>query len=180
MQASTLSFTPFSPGAFCSIAAPWRRSKAAKCGEGKNAKVFTLYVLRMNELRPTGEDVKAKKEKLLTCVCMRARWPQVVKGREAGCRRRRKTSGVLIENGELSEKRRGTFSIVGRKGVGRSFDEAEYTGACCAMAEKIVTLRVWKILIEKSTSRQARVWCLGLLKHCGEPGKCREIFCVIE
>ena len=88
----------------------------------------------MNELRPTGEDVKAKKEKLLTCVCTRARWPQVVKGREAGCRRRRKTSGVLIENGELSEKRRGTFSIVWRKGVGRSFDEAEYTGACCAIA----------------------------------------------
>ena len=33
----------------------------------------------MNELRPKGEDVKAKKEKLLTCVCTRARWPQVVK-----------------------------------------------------------------------------------------------------
>lgn len=82
----------------------------------------------MSKLRPTGEDVKAKIEKLLTYACTRARRPQVVKGREAGCRRRRKTSGVLIENGELSEKRRGTFSIVGRKGVGRSFDEAEYTG----------------------------------------------------
>ena len=87
----------------------------------------------MSKLRPTGEEVKAKIEKLLTCVCTRARRPQVVKGREAVCRRR-KTSGVLIENGELPEKRRGTFSIVGRKGVGRSFDEAEYTGACCAMA----------------------------------------------
>jgi len=65
-QAFTLSFTPFSPGAFCSIAAPWRRSKAAKCGEGKSAKAFTLYALRMNELRPTGEDVKAKKENHLT------------------------------------------------------------------------------------------------------------------
>lgn len=86
-QAFTLSFTSFSQGAFCSIAAPWRRSKAAKCGEGKNAKAFTLYALRMNELRPTGEDVKAKKEKLLTYACTRARWPQVVKGREAGCRR---------------------------------------------------------------------------------------------
>lgn len=124
----------FLAGSVCSIAAPWRRSKAAKCGEGKNAKAFTLYALRMSKLRPTGEDVKAKKEKLLTCVCTRARWPQVVKGREAVCRRRRKTSGVLIENGELSDKRRGTFSIVWRKGVGRSFDEAEYTGACCAIA----------------------------------------------
>ncbi len=38
----------------------------------------------MNELRPTGEDVKAKKEKLLTYACTRARWPQVVKGREGG------------------------------------------------------------------------------------------------
>lgn len=47
-QAFTLSFTPFSPGAFCSIAAPWRRSKTAKCGEGKNAKAFTLYALRMS------------------------------------------------------------------------------------------------------------------------------------
>lgn len=62
-QAFTLSFTPFSPGAFCSIAAPWRRSKTAKCGEGKNAKAFTLYALRMSKLRPTGEDVKAKNEK---------------------------------------------------------------------------------------------------------------------
>ena len=69
----------------------------------------------MRKLRPTGEDVKAKIEKLLTCVCTRARRPQVVKGREAVCRRRRKTSGVLIENGELTEKRRGTFSIVGRR-----------------------------------------------------------------
>jgi hypothetical protein len=118
-QAFTLFFTPFSPGAFCPIGAPWRRSKTAKCGEGKSAKAFTLYALRMNELRPTGEDVKAKKEKLLTCACMRARWPQVVKGREAGCRRRRKTSGVLIGNGGLSEKRRGAFSIVGQKEVGR-------------------------------------------------------------
>ena len=83
----------------------------------------------MNELRPTGEGVKAKKEKLLTCVCTRARWPQVVKGREAGCADEEKQAEFLIENGELSEKRRGTFSIVGRKGVGRSFDEAEYTGA---------------------------------------------------
>ena len=77
----------FLAGSVCSIAAPWRRSKTAKCGEGKNAKAFTLYALRMNELRPTGEDVKAKKEKLLTYACTRARWPQVVKGREAGCRR---------------------------------------------------------------------------------------------
>ena len=66
----------------------------------------------MSKLRPTGEGVKAKIEKLLTCVCTRARWPQVVKGPEAVCRRRRKTSGVLIENGELSEKTRGTFSVV--------------------------------------------------------------------
>ena len=34
----------------------------------------------MRKLRPTGEDVKAKIEKLLTCVCTRARRPQVVKG----------------------------------------------------------------------------------------------------
>ena len=119
MQAFTLSFTPFSPGAFAPIGAPWRRSKTEKCGEGKSAKSFTLYALRMRKLCPTGECVKAKIEKLLTCVCTRARWPQVVKGPEAVCRRRRKTSGVLIENGELSEKRSGAFSVVGRKGVGR-------------------------------------------------------------
>lgn len=111
----------------CSMAA----EQAAKCGEGKSAKVFTLYALRMNELRPTGEDVKAKKEKLLTYACTRARWPQVVKGREAGCRRRRKTSGVLIENGELSEKRRGTFSIVGRKGVGRCLTKRSTPARVC-------------------------------------------------
>ena len=63
MQAFTLSFTSFSPGAFAPIGAPWRRSKTEKCGEGKSAKSFTLYALRMNELRPTGEDVKAKKRK---------------------------------------------------------------------------------------------------------------------
>ena len=137
----------------------------------------------MNELRPTGEDVKAKKEKLLTYACTRARWPQVVKGPEAVCRRRRKTSGVLIENGELSEKRRGTFSVVGRKGVGRCLTKRSSPAPCdriawgMRIAEKIVTLRVWKILIEKSTSRQARVWCLGLLKHCGEREMPRNLLC---
>jgi|GEM_PF-3415168 hypothetical protein len=34
----------------------------------------------MSKLRPTGEEVKAKKEKLLTYACTRARWTQVVKG----------------------------------------------------------------------------------------------------
>ena len=43
-----------------------------KCGEGKTAKTFTLYALIMSKLRPTGEDVKAKKEKLLTYACTRA------------------------------------------------------------------------------------------------------------
>lgn len=64
-----------------------------------------------------GEGVKAKDEKLLTCVCTRALGP-VVKGREAAHRRRRKTSGVLIGNGGLSAKMCGAFSVVGRKGVG--------------------------------------------------------------
>ena len=84
----------------------------------------------MRKLCPTGECVKAKIEKLLTCVCTRARRPQVVKGPEAVCRRRRKTSGVLIENGELPEKRSGAFAV----GSGTVFDEAEYAGVCCAIA----------------------------------------------
>lgn len=108
----------------------------------------------MSKLRPTGEEVKAKKEKLLTCVCTRARWPQVVKGREAGCRRRRKTSGVLIENGELSEKRRGTFSIVGRKGVGRCLTKrstpARAVRSHCvrdAHCGENCNFAIWKILM---------------------------------
>ena len=78
----------------------------------------------MNELRPTGEDVKAKKEKLLTCVCTRARWPQVVKKNKRSFDR---------ERGTVGEKARDVFDRWA-EGSGTVFDEAEYTGACCAIA----------------------------------------------
>ena len=38
----------------------------------------------MSKLRPTGEDMKAKNEKLLTYACTRACWTQVVKGVRRG------------------------------------------------------------------------------------------------
>ena len=118
-QAFTLFFTPFSQGAFPQSVHHGGRGVAKPCGEGKNAKAFTLNTLIMNGLEPMGEGVKAKDEKLLTCACVRAQLRPVVKRREAACRRRRKTSGVLIGNGGLSEKMRGAFSVVGRKEVGR-------------------------------------------------------------
>lgn len=49
-QAFTLFFTPFSQGAFPQSVHHDGRGVAKPCGEGKNAKVFTLNTLIMNEL----------------------------------------------------------------------------------------------------------------------------------
>lgn len=118
-QAFTLFFTPFSQGAFPQSVHHGGRGVAKPCGEGKNAKAFTLNALIMNELEPMGEGVKAKDEKLLTCACVRARVGSSGEGTRGGVPPTQKNERSIDRKRGLSAKKCGAFSVVGRKRVER-------------------------------------------------------------
>ena len=117
-QAFTLFFTPFSQGAFPQSVHHGGRGVAKPCGEGKNAKAFTLNTLIMNGLEPMGEGVKAKDEKLLTCACVRARVEAGGEETRGGVPPTQKNERSIDRKRGLSEKMCGAFPVVGRKGVG--------------------------------------------------------------
>lgn len=109
-QAFTLFFTPFSQGAFPQSVHHGGRGVAKPCGEGKNAKAFTLNALIMNELEPMGEGVKAKDEKLLTCACVRARVGSSGEGTRGGVPPTQKNErSIDRKRGAVGEKVRGVF-----------------------------------------------------------------------
>lgn len=109
-QAFTLFFTPFSQGAFPQSVHHGGRGVAKPCGEGKNAKAFTLNELIMNELEPMGEGVKAKDEKLLTCACVRARVEAGGEETRGGVPPTQKNErGIDRKRGAVGENVRGVF-----------------------------------------------------------------------
>ena len=130
-QAFTLFFTPFSQGAFPQSVHHGGRGVAKPCGEGKNAKAFTLNTLIMNGLEPMGEGKRRKAADVRVCTRAVEAGGEETRGGVPPTQKNERS--IDRKRGAVGENARGVFGSWA-EGSGTVFDEAEFTGVCCAIA----------------------------------------------